>query len=145
MRRRADSARNEPFRLVIAGGENPDPRPREAPSILASTENLLGRWAGRGDGGKMTATIRRGRANPAYLVSEIELVGRNCMGSVKVYGKLVGSKIAAESYDPADPSAPVCKMELELIGHNKLKVSEGENCHYNHGMSCAFDGNMTRR
>jgi len=113
--------------------------------VSAAAQDMLGTWSTRYGSGALSASIRRGRSNPAYFVVSFEVAKVGCQGDVTVYGKLGGTRVVAETYQPSDPSAPVCKIELELVGSNKLRVNEGENCYFFHGTSCGYEGTLTRR
>jgi hypothetical protein len=113
--------------------------------ITASADDMLGEWVGAGDG-HIWATIRRGRAKPEYLVADISVsTGEiGCGGSVTVYGKLGHSAILAESYDPTNPDAPICRIVLTTDGPNSLRITEVEGCAHYHGVACGFSGRLTR-
>jgi uncharacterized protein YecT (DUF1311 family) len=101
-----------------------------------------GRWEGSGEG-NLSATIRRGTAKPDYLVIDLVTGVPGCSGAVTLYGKPKGATVLGESYDPKDPSAPVCRVELSL-GKGVLKTEVAGPCTYYHGGSCGFDGSLTR-
>ena len=94
--------------------------------------------------GMLTATIRRGTANPDYLVIELATGVPGCAGAVTLYGKPEGFSAFGESYDPDEPSAPVCRVNLSLDGKGVLKTEVAGPCSYYHGASCGFDGALTR-
>jgi hypothetical protein len=118
----------------------------ETPSATAGSapaDRWVGEWAGSGEG-TVTATIRRGTAKPDYLVIELTTGVPGCSGAVTLYGKPNGSSVLGESYNPNDPSAPVCRVELSLDGKDVLKTEVAGPCTSYHGASCGFDGSMTR-
>lgn len=102
----------------------------------------VGKWKGSGEG-SLSATIRRGAAKPDYLVIDLVVGADGCSGAVTLYGKPKGAAVLGESYDPNDPSAPVCRVELSL-DEGVLKTEAVGPCIYYHGGACGFDGNMTR-
>ncbi|MGO4562658.1 hypothetical protein [Rhizobiales bacterium 3FA27D7] len=99
-------------------------------------------WAGSGEG-ELSATIRHGTAKPDYLVIEFTTGAPGCSGTATLYGKPKGSAVLGESYDPNDPAAPVCRVELSLDG-NALKTEVAGPYTTFHGTSCGFDGSMTQ-
>lgn len=110
------------------------------PSIDPSPDPWVGKWTGRG---ALSATIRRGAAKPDYLVIELRTAGKGCSGAVTLYGKPTGNMVLGESYNPNEPAAPVCRVELTL-DKSGLKAEVAGPCDYYHGGSCGFDGSMTR-
>lgn len=100
-------------------------------------------WAGRWEGASLSATIRRGTAKPDYLVIDLAVGAEGCAGAVTLYGKPDGTTVTGESYDPADPAAPVCRVDLSRNG-DTLDAEEAGPCAYHHGASCGFDGSMAR-
>lgn len=126
--------------------------PVEAPALQATPEAEPAKadaapadpWAGEWSGGDLTATIRRGTAKPDYLVIDLVTGIEGCAGAVTLYGKPSGATVLSESYDPNDPSAPVCRVDLSRDGKGVLTAEEAGSCNYYHGTSCGFDGNMTR-
>jgi len=109
---------------------------------VAPADAWVGEWAGGGEG-TVTATIRRGTAKPDYLVIDLVTGVPGCSGAVTLYGKPKGAAVLGESYDPKNPSAPVCRVELSL-DKGVLKTEVAGPCTYYHGGSCGFDGTMTR-
>ena len=109
----------------------------------APADPWVGEWAGSGEGA-LSATIRRGTARPDYLVIDLYAGWEGCSGAVTLYGKPRGQTVLGESYDPNDPSAPVCRVELSLE-KGALKVEEAGPCAHYHGASCGFDGALSRR
>lgn len=103
----------------------------------------VGTWRGGGPG-SLSAFIRRGTAKPDYLVIDLLSAGEGCSGAVTLYGKPEGATVLGESYDPDDPSAPVCRVELSLDGAGGLKAETAGACAHYHGASCGFDGSMSR-
>jgi len=101
-------------------------------------------WAGEWSGGNLMARIRRGTAKPDYLVIDLATGMEGCAGAVTLYGKPDETSVLAESYDPNDPSAPVCRVHLSREDRGILKTAEAGPCNYYHGGSCSFDGSMTR-
>lgn len=101
-------------------------------------------WAGQWGGSALSATIRRGTAKPDYLVIDLVTGMEGCSGAVTLYGKPSGTTVTGESYDPNDPSAPVCRVDLSRDDKGVLTTEEAGPCSYFHGGSCAFDGSMTR-
>ena len=126
--------------------------PVDAPSPKAISKAALARadaapadlWAGEWSGGNLTATIRRGTAKPDYLVIDLVTGQEGCAGAITLYGKPNGTAVRSESYDPNDPSAPVCRVDLSRDGKGVLTAEEAGSCSYYHGTSCDFNGNMTR-
>ena len=114
-----------------------------AKTEAAPGDPWVGEWAGSGEGA-VTATIRRGTAKPDYLVIELVTGVPGCSGAVTLYGKPKGSSVLGESYDPNDPSAPVCRVDLSLDDKGVLKTEVAGPCTSYHGTSCDFDGAMTR-
>jgi uncharacterized protein YecT (DUF1311 family) len=110
----------------------------------APADPWVGRWAGGGDG-KLSATIRRGTAKPDYLVIDLITAADGCSGAVTLYGKPHGSSVLGESYDPNDPSAPVCRVDLSRDDKGVLKTEVAGPCTSYHGAACGFDGSLTRR
>jgi hypothetical protein len=101
-------------------------------------------WAGEWSGGNLMATIRRGTAKPDYLVIDLVTGIEGCAGAVTLYGKPDGATVRGESYDPNDPAAPVCRVQLSSDDKGILKTEEAGPCNYYHGGSCSFDGSMRR-
>ena len=118
--------------------------PVQASEISPADDPLSNLWVGKwnGDGG-LSATIRRGTAKPDYLVIDLFTGAEGCSGAVTLYGKPKGSTVVGESYDPKDPSAPVCRVELTL-DKGVLKTQVVGPCTYYHGAACGFDDTMTR-
>lgn len=108
----------------------------------APADPWVGEWTGSGEG-RLSAAIRRGTAKPDYLVIELATGTPGCSGAVTLYGRPEGAAVAAESYDPGEPDAPVCRVDLSL-GKDVLKVEEVGPCSYHHGAACGFDGSLTR-
>jgi uncharacterized protein YecT (DUF1311 family) len=121
-----------------AGADAASPKPDAAPA----DDPWVGRWEGSGEG-NLSATIRRGTAKPDYLVIDLVTGVPGCSGAVTLYGKPKGSTVLAESYDPNDPSAPVCRVELSL-DKGALKTEVAGPCTFYHGGSCGFDGSLMR-
>jgi hypothetical protein len=67
-----------------------------------------------------------------------------CSGVVTLYGKPKDKAVLGESYDPNDPSAPVCRVELSLDKKGMLTAEEVGSCTYYHGASCGFEGSLAR-
>jgi hypothetical protein len=103
----------------------------------------VGAWSGSGEG-NLTATIRRGAAKPDYLVIDLMTSAEGCSGAVTLYGKPQGRAVSAESYDPNEPAAPVCRMELSLSDGGTLKTEVAGRCTFYHGAACGFGGSLTR-
>jgi len=119
---------------------------RETPPAkteAAPADPWVGEWTGSGEG-TMTATIRRGTSKPDYLVIELATGVPGCSGAVTLYGKPKGPSVLGESYDPNDPSAPVCRVGMSLSDEGVLKAEVAGPCTTYHGASCGFDGTMTR-
>lgn len=114
-----------------------------AKAEAVSADPWVGEWAGSGEG-SLSATIRHGTAKPDYLVIELTTGVPGCSGAVTLYGKPKGATVLGESYDPNDPSAPVCRVELSLDGKGTLKTEVAGPCTTYHGTSCGFDGSLTR-
>lgn len=115
------------------------PAAGEAPKAAVPADPWVGKW----DGSGLSATIRRGTAKPDYLVIDLYAGAEGCSGAVTLYGKPEGSVVLGESYDPDDPSAPVCRVELSL-GKGALKTEVAGPCTHYHGGACGFDGSMRR-
>jgi hypothetical protein len=114
-----------------------------ASATTTSTDPWVGEWAGSGEG-TLSATIRRGTAKPDYLVIDLATGMPGCSGAVTLYGRPEGAKVAGESYDPSDPAAPVCSVQLSLDGNGVLETEAVGPCSYYHGASCGFDGSLIR-
>ncbi|MGB3538295.1 MAG: lysozyme inhibitor LprI family protein [Mesorhizobium sp.] len=112
------------------------------PETVPAGDPWVGRWEGSGEG-NLSATIRRGTAKPDYLVIELVTGVPGCSGAVTLYGKPKGSTVFGESYDPNEPTAPVCRVELSL-DKGTLKTEVAGPCTFYHGAACGFDGNLTR-
>jgi uncharacterized protein len=139
-----DSARRVCFAYLPIAAAIPTPAP-EAPPVkteAAQADPGGGEWAGSGEG-ELSATIRRGTAKPDYLVFELMTRVPGCSGAVTLYGKPKGSAVRGESYDPNDPTAPVCRIELSLEG-DTLKTETAGPCTTYHGSACGFDGSLKR-
>ena len=63
---------------------------------------------------------------------------------MRVFGKPVGDRMSAESYDPKDLEAPLCRIDLTLNGSTPI-VDEVENCVSFHGAACGFSATLKRR
>lgn len=128
-----------------AGPDTDDDGPRRVclawlpPAAPAPADPWVGTWEGRG----LSATIRRGTAKPDFLVVELVAGAEGCSGAITLYGKPSGATVAAESYDPDQPDAPICRVDLSL-DRGGLKVEEAGPCAFYHGGSCGFDGDMRR-
>ncbi len=116
--------------------------PADAAPADPSSDPWVGKWASR-DESSLSATIRRGAAKPDYLVIDLHAAGEDCSGAVTLYGKPKERTLLGESYDPNEPAAPVCRVELTLDG-GVLKAEVAGPCDYYHGGFCGFDGKMTR-
>lgn len=115
-----------------------------APAGAVSADPSSDPWVGKWDSaGALSATIRRGAARPDYLVIDLYTGALSCSGAVTLYGKPKGNTVLGESYDPKDPSAPVCRVEL-AFDKGVLKTQVVGSCTSYHGASCDFDGTMTR-
>ena len=108
----------------------------------APADPWVGEWTGSGEG-RLSAAIRRGTAKPDYLVIDLATGTPGCSGAVTLYGRPEGAAVAAESYDPGEPDAPVCRVDLSL-GKDVLRVEEVGPCGYHHGAACGFDGSLRR-
>ena len=75
---------------------------------------------------------------------DLAVGAEGCAGAVTLYGKPEGATVVAQSYDPDDPSAPVCRVELSLDDEGVLTTAVAGPCGYYHGAACGFDGVMTR-
>jgi uncharacterized protein YecT (DUF1311 family) len=128
---------------VAAATSIPVSETTPAKAGAAPTDPWVGEWADSG-GGELSAIIRRGTAKPDYLVIELATGALGCSGAVTLYGKPRGRTVLGESYDPGDPSAPVCRVELSLGGEGELMAEAVGPCTYYHGASCGFDGSLTR-
>lgn len=129
--------------LTAAATSTPARETPPATTEAAPADPWLGEWAGSGEG-TVTATIRRGTAKPDYLMIELVTGVPGCSGAVTLYGKPKDKTVLGESYDPNDPSAPVCRVELSLDNKGVLRAEEVGACSYYHGASCGFEGTMTR-
>ena len=115
-----------------------------SPTDTASADSSSDPWVGQWNGSALSATIRRGAAKPDYLVIDLHTGSEGCSGAVTLYGKPEGATVLGESYDPQDPSAPVCRVELSLDSKGALRTEVAGPCMTYHGASCGFDGAMTR-
>ncbi|MHA6645031.1 lysozyme inhibitor LprI family protein [Mesorhizobium sp. A623] len=109
----------------------------------AAADPWVGEWAGSGEG-NLAATIRRGAAKPDYLVIDLTTAAEGCSGAVTLYGKPQGRAMVGESYDPTEPAAPVCRVELSLSEGGALKTKVAGPCTFYHGAACGFGGSLTR-
>lgn len=116
------------------------PAPKDPAGAVAAPADP---WVGEWSGGYLSATIRRGTAKRDYLVIDLVTGLEGCAGAVTLYGKPSGAKVLGESYDPNDPSAPLCRVELSRDGMGVLTTEEAGPCNYYHGTSCGFEGSMT--
>lgn len=135
-------------RVCLAYLEPTSATPGRAPvpvsvSADAAADSWTGEWAGSGEG-NLSATIRRGTAKPDYLVIDLVTGVPGCSGAVTLYGKPKGASVLAESYDPTQPAAPACRVELSLDGKGQLMTEVVGPCTFYHGASCGFDGSMRR-
>ncbi len=116
----------------------------EALSTAApTTDPWVGSWSGKGSG-MLSATIRRGTAKPDYLVVDLITGMPGCSGAVTLYGKPAGRALHGASYDPIEPSAPVCDINFDLDASGTLNVDAYGDCNYYHGGGCIFDGTLTK-
>lgn len=116
-----------------------------SPTDTASANSSSDPWIGQWNGSALSVTIRRGVAKPDYLVIDLYAGAKGCSGAVTLYGKPKGATVLGESYDPKDPSAPVCRVELSLDRRRALEGGEVAGpCTTYHGASCGFEGTMTR-
>jgi hypothetical protein len=122
-----------------AGADAASPKPDAAPA----GDPWVGRWEGSGEG-NLSARIRRGAAKPDYLVIDLVAGVPGCSGAVTLYGKPKDKAVLGESYDPNDPSAPVCRVELSFDKKGMLTAEEVGSCTYYHGASCGFEGSLAR-
>jgi uncharacterized protein YecT (DUF1311 family) len=113
------------------------------PDANPADDPWVGRWEGSG-AGNLSASIRRGTAKPDYLVIDLVTGVPGCSGVITLYGKPRDDAVSGESYDPDDPSAPVCTVDFSLDGKGTLTAEEVGSCTYYHGASCGFEGTMTR-
>lgn len=114
-----------------------------APAPEVSAPAPADPWVGKWEGDGFSATIRRGTAKPDFLVVELVTGAEGCSGAVTLYGKPKGTVATGESYDPSQPDAPICRVELSL-DRNTLTTQEAGPCAYYHGGSCGFGGGLTR-
>jgi hypothetical protein len=121
----------------------PDRDPSSTKAEAAPADPWVGEWADSGEG-SLSAIIRRGSTKPDYLVINLVAAVEGCSGAVTLYGKPKGATVLGESYDPNDPSAPVCRVDLSLDDKGALKTEVAGPCTHYHGASCGFDGTMTR-
>ncbi|HWM82076.1 MAG TPA: lysozyme inhibitor LprI family protein [Pseudolabrys sp.] len=134
--------------LAYLGSTDSTPTPKPvsvtlpARADVAFVDPWVGTWNGSGEGA-LSATIRRGTAKPDYLVIDLYTGIKGCTGAVTLYGKPKGTLVLGESYDPKNPTAPVCRVELTL-DKGVLKTAVTGPCTHYHGSSCGFDGKMTR-
>lgn len=112
------------------------------PDAAPAADPWVGRWEGSGEG-NLSAVIRRGTAKPDYLVIDLVTGVPGCSGAVTLYGKPEGTTVLGESYDPNDPAAPVCRVELSL-DEGALTTEVVGPCTFYHGGSCGFDGSLAR-
>jgi hypothetical protein len=122
----------------------PKPTPEVSPATIdtANADPWVGKWEGS-DNGSLSATIRRGAAKPDYLVIDLVAGMPGCSGAVTLYGKPKGNAVLGESYDPSEPAAPVCRVELSIDNKGVLKTEVAGPCTFYHGAACGFDGSMT--
>jgi uncharacterized protein YecT (DUF1311 family) len=118
------------------------PNKASAQANAAPIDPWVGRWK-HGGTTSLSAVIRRGTAKTDYLVIDLHVAGSGCSGAVTLYGKPEGSTVLGESYDPNDPAAPLCRVDLTL-DKGVLKAKVAGPCAYYHGGSCGFEGEMTR-
>lgn len=139
-----DDSKRVCLAYLASAGSPPGQATRISPADAASADPSSDLWVGTwgGDGG-LSATIRRGTAKPDYLVIDLYAGAKGCSGAVTLYGKPKGSTVLGESYDPKNPSAPVCRVELTL-DNGVLTTQVAGPCTYYHGGSCGFDGTMTQ-
>ena len=140
-----DDARRVCLAYLPAAAATPAPAP-ETPPVkpeAAHADPWVGEWTGSGEG-ELSATIRRGTAKPDYLVIDLVTAVEGCSGAVTLYGKPKGSAVLGESYDPNDPAAPACRVELSLDSKGMLKTEVAGPCTFYHGAACGFDGSLTR-
>lgn len=119
-----------------------EPIPKALPA-KATANPWVGKWEGSGEG-SLSATIRRGTAKPDYLVIDLVTGVPGCSGGVTLYGKPKGNAVLAESYNPSEPAAPVCRVDLSLDDKGVLKTEVVGPCTFYHGAACGFDGSMTK-
>ncbi|GGE96954.1 hypothetical protein GCM10007285_25710 [Stappia taiwanensis] len=105
-------------------------------------KSLIGEWAGSGEG-RVTANVRADPNRPGHFLAEINTQAGACTGSVEVAGEL-GNVAVATAELPYEQGA-VCRIELRLIGADRLRVSEVDNCLNFHGAACGFTAELTRR
>jgi len=112
-----------------------------ATSSSAAEHGLIGKWA-EGGRGEVTANVRADPARPGHFLAEIEVAYNICAGDVEVSGQLGDVAIATAKRPPE--GGAVCRVELRLMGPNRLRVSEMDNCTDFHGARCRFTANLTR-
>jgi len=137
-----DDSRRVCLAWLPAAGKAPAVVSDAAPAKAAPADPWVGEWTGSGEG-RLSAAIRRGTAKPDFLVVDLTTGTEGCAGTVTLYGKPQDGTLLGESYDPNDPAAPVCRVDLSL-DHGALKVEEAGPCGHYHGASCGFDGTMMR-
>jgi uncharacterized protein YecT (DUF1311 family) len=132
---------------LASAGSPPVPASKLSPADAApadsSPDPSSDLWVGKWTGGTLSATIRRGAARPDDLVIDLHTAGKGCSGAVTLFGKPKDNTVLGESYNPNEPAAPVCRVELTL-DKGVLKAEVAGPCDYYHGGSCDFDGRMTR-
>lgn len=124
-----------PGQVIVAGSAH-----HTEPSSVMAEGTLLGKWAGAGN---ETANVRADPARPGHFLAEIRVTSNQCAGDVEVSGQLGDVAIATAKRPPE--GGAVCRVELRLMGPNRLRVSEVDNCTDFHGFRCSFTGNLTRR
>ena len=130
-------------RVCLAYLEPANAAPAQAAQPVTAGDPWVGEWEGSG-AGNLSARIRRGTAKPDYLVVDLVTGVPGCSGAVTLYGRPKGNTVLGESYDPEFRGAPVCRVELSLDDNGVLKTEVAGPCTYYHGVSCGFDGAMTR-
>ncbi len=112
-----------------------------ASASSAAEQGLIGKWASAGEG-RITANIRADPGRPGHFLAEIEALYDLCAGGVDVSGRL--GDVAVAKSQPSNKGEDVCRIELRLMGPNRLRVSEMDNCTDFHGARCSFTGNLMR-
>lgn len=126
-----------------APAHKPDPAPLPPKADAAATDRWIGKWKGSGEG-SLSADIRRSAARPDDLVIDLYTAAEGCSGAVTLYGKPKGALVLGESDGPAEPAAPVCRVELSLDDNGVLKTEVAGPCTDYHGGACGFGGSLTR-
>lgn len=111
-----------------------------------AADSWVGEWSAHDGAYTLLATIRRGTRDPSFLRVGIGVgITEQCAGGITAYGKPQDDRLLVESYDPKDREAPICRLMLQQLPNGRISIEEQSgDCSYHHGMSCNFDGEVTR-